>query len=157
MEYQSKRAKAITKQQSQGCQFWHASQSGQQCWCVCMHVCGGVCVTGASDDKRWQIGVKASCCSFTMPTENRDKEAFEKKKRLSNTDRQPVWQMQLPSFHKRLELQKGEVENYRRTVPKRCICKAFITFYFFRLTLFLIYQRLHGHLKPGKYRSDLNT
>lgn len=50
-------------------------------------VCATMCVrvTGASDDKRWQIGVKASRCLLTMPTTENHKHGAAEKMAVKNT------------------------------------------------------------------------
>lgn len=121
-----------------------------------MRVCVGVCVTGASDDKRWQIGVKASRCSFTMPTENRGKEASEKKA-VKNRQTHSLANAMAKFSQKTCESQRVRWRITEEQFQNDVFFKAFITIFFLRLMLLLFYQRLHGHLRPGKYRSDLNT
>lgn len=50
-------------------------------------VCATMCVrvTGASDDKRWQIGVKASRCLLTMPTTENHRHGAAEKMAVRNT------------------------------------------------------------------------
>lgn len=46
---------------------------------MCVHV------TGASDDKRWQIGVKASRCLLAMPTTENHRHGAAEKMAVKNT------------------------------------------------------------------------
>lgn len=69
------------------------------CACVCDTM--WVHVTGASDDKRWQIGVKASRCSLTMPTTENQRHGAAEKTAVTNTymDTQK-WRTHSPRLHK---------------------------------------------------------